>query len=109
MSSDPLAPVLVHNRYRVGLMTARQFSQSEIEFLNDLFKQAIREFTAGAWVGGLADDRFLRLTGLQEATRSATKRINQDFDDAIQKQQLEVPADSWEANWKPEGWMPWPW
>jgi len=103
MSSDLLAPVLVPNRYRLALVRAKQASRSDVDGLRDLFRKSMKAFEAGAWEGGLADDRYRQLTGLKQRARSAADLCDRELDQAIRAQLLEVPADSWQARWSPGG------
>ena len=109
MSSDPLTPLPVPNRYRVALSMAKHASRSDTTVFHDLFRAAIRAFEAGAWQGGLADDRYIELSRLRLGAQSAAERCDSEFDDEIERQPLEVPAGSWQARWIPDWGMPWPW
>ena len=103
-------PGLVPNRYRIGLVTARQASWSDIDHLHELLSAAMDAFEAGAWVGGKAGECHGRLSALSEHARSAAIRCDDEFYGALAAQHFEVPADCWQARWSPDGgWIPWLW
>jgi len=110
MGSDPLAPVLVPNRYRVAVMMTKHASGSDIDDLQDLLEAAMKAFEAGAWEGGLADDCHGRLLELRDRAQAAAARCEGELDYAIAGQALEVPVDSWQARWNRYGvTTPWLW
>jgi len=103
MSSDVTAPVLVPNRYRLAVQTAKRYAEFNEDALHGMFDAVLKAFESGAWESSLADERYRQMCALRGLARTAADRTSGEFDQAIGRQPLEVSSDSWQARWSDHG------